>query len=114
MDGVERVREYYRAIDEDEYGTLTRLLAGGFVHRRPDMTIEGREEFVSFMRVDRPERETTHDIESVYLEADTENVAVEGRLLDADDEEWFRFVDTFEQVESGIESVRTYTDLGPD
>lgn len=114
MDGAALVREYYRSIDDDEYGVLIRLLAGGFVHRRPDSTIEGREEFVAFMKRGRPERDTTHSVETVYTASEGEKVAAEGRLCTADGEEWFRFVDVFEIASSGIQNIRTYTDLGPE
>ena len=42
MNGVALVREYYRAIDEDDYAALANILGGGFVHQRPDTMIEGR------------------------------------------------------------------------
>ena len=113
MDGATLAREYYRSIDEDDYDALAGIVSAGFVHQRPDRTIEGREEFVAFMRSGRPERETTHVVESVYAAGD-ENVAVEGQLLDADGETWFRFVDTFEIGESSIASIRTYTGPGPE
>ena len=111
MDGAALAREYYRSIVEDDYDALSGVVSGGFVHRRPDRTIEGREEFVAFMRSGRPERETTHVVESVYADDDGD-VAVEGRLLDADGDTWFRFVDTFEVGEDGIASIRTYTGPG--
>ncbi len=110
MDGVSLAREYYRSIDDDEYETLVRILGGGFVHRRPDRTIEGREEFVAFMRGGRPEQETTHVVESIYA-AEDGDIAAEGELFDSDGEPWFRFVDIFEIGPGGIESIRTYTDL---
>jgi ketosteroid isomerase-like protein len=111
MDGAALAREYYRSIDEDDYDALAGVVSDGFVHRRPDRTIEGREAFVSFMRSGRPERETTHVVESVYTDDDGD-VAVEGRLLDADGDTWFRFVDTFEVGEDGIANIRTYTGPG--
>lgn len=110
MDGESLAREYYRSIDDDEYGTLAGILSEEFVHRRPDRTIDGRDAFVRFMREERPERETTHVVESVYRDGDG-NAAAEGRLLDPDGEEWFRFVDTFDIGENGIEQIRTYTDF---
>jgi ketosteroid isomerase-like protein len=110
MDGVTLVREYYRSIDEKEYATLTDVLAGGFVHRRPDRTVEGREEFVAFMRDDRPDRDTEHELGAIYTERDGDRIAAEGRLLRADGSEWFGFVDSFEVGSGGILEVRTYTD----
>jgi len=111
MDGAALAREYYRSIDEDDYDALAGILSGGFAHRRPDQTIEGREAFVSFMRSGRPEPETTHVVESVYTDADGD-VAAEGRLLDADGDTWFRFVDTFAVAGGEIASIRTYTGPG--
>ncbi len=110
MDGEALAREYYRSIDEDEYQALAEIISETFVHRRPDRTIGGREAFVKFMRDERPERETTHVVKSVYRDDDG-NAAAEGRLLDPDGEEWFRFVDTFEIEGSEIEEIRTYTDF---
>lgn len=109
MDDADVAREYYRAIDEGDYGALVDALAGGFVHRRPDTTIEGREEFVSFMRSGRPETDTEHAIEAVYESDDGDRVAVEGRLLRADGSEWFRFVDVFTVRDGRIRALRTYT-----
>lgn len=109
MDGADLAREYYRAIDDGDYAALVDALAGGFVHRRPDTTIEGREEFVSFMRSGRPETDTEHAVEAVYETDDGDRVAVEGRLLRADGSEWFRFVDVFTVGESRIRALRTYT-----
>jgi ketosteroid isomerase-like protein len=122
MDGPALAREYYRAIDDGDYEALREALAAEFVHRRPDMTLEGREEFVSFMRSDRPDTETEHVLDAVYV-ADSggetggetgRRVAAEGRLLRADGDVWFRFVDTFEISERGIRSIRTYTDTHGD
>lgn len=111
MDAVSLAKQYYRSIDDDEYGALADILAEGFVHDRPDTRIEGREAFVTFMRDERPDRETTHVVESVYA-AEGGNVAAEGELFDADGEPWFRFVDVFEIGEAGVERVRTYTHPG--
>lgn len=111
MDGPALAREYYRAIDDGDYEALRDALAAEFVHRRPDMTIEGREEFVSFMRSDRPDTETEHVLDAVYEVREGGRVAAEGRLLKADGTVWFRFVDTFEISERGIRSIRTYTDV---
>ncbi|WP_254839964.1 nuclear transport factor 2 family protein [Natronomonas marina] len=109
MDGVEAAREYYRAIDDGDYAALSDVLAGGFVHERPDRTIEGREEFVAFMRSGRPETDTEHVVETVYENGD--GAAVEGRLVRADGTEWFGFVDTFAVGDRGIRRIRTYTDV---
>jgi ketosteroid isomerase-like protein len=102
------VREYYRAIDDGAYRSLHDILTWGFVHVRPDRTLDGRERFVSFMREERPDPDTTHEIEAVYTNRD--GAAVEGRLLRASGEEWFRFVDVFEHDDGRLSGLRTYTD----
>ncbi|MEM4782214.1 MAG: nuclear transport factor 2 family protein [Halalkalicoccus sp.] len=103
----ESAREYYRALDAHAYDDLSELLAPGFVHHRPDRTIEGREAFVEFMRDRRPMKDTTHDVRAVYT-AET-GVAVRGRLLDGGGEPLFSFVDVFEFVDGTIGAIYTHT-----
>lgn len=62
------VRAYYEAIDADEYDRLAALLDSRFVHYRPDRTIDGRDRFVTFMREERPDKNTTHVVERVYTD----------------------------------------------
>ena len=112
MDDAELVREYYRAIDDGAYAALSDLLADGFVHGRPDRTIEGREEFVAFMRSGRPETDTEHVLEAIYEATAGDRVAAEGRLVAPDGTEWFGFVDVFVVNDDGITRLRTYTDDG--
>ena len=112
MDGPDAAREYYRAIDEGDYAALSDLLADGFVHGRPDRTIEGREEFVAFMRSGRPETDTEHVLEAIYEATAGDRVAAEGRLVAPDGTEWFGFVDVFIVDDDGIARLRTYTDDG--
>jgi ketosteroid isomerase-like protein len=100
-------REYYRAIDDGDYDALVDLLAPQFVHDRPDRTIEGRERFVRFMREERPETDTSHEVDAVYR--DSGSVAVEGRLLRADGSEWFGFVDVFAVADGAAIELTTYT-----
>ena len=111
-DAVAIAREYYRAIDKDDYETLADLLAEGFVHERPDRTIEGDERFVAFMRDERPVTNTEHVLEDVYVSGGGD-VAAEGRLLEADGTEWFRYVDVFGIDGGTIAEIRTYTDEHP-
>jgi ketosteroid isomerase-like protein len=113
MDDTALAREYYRAIDDDDHAALSDVLAGGFVHERPDGTLEGREEFVAFMRSGRPETDTEHVLEAVYEDGEG-RVAAEGRLLAPDGTEWFGFVDTFVVGDGGIGRLRTYTDARGD
>jgi ketosteroid isomerase-like protein len=109
----ETARAYYGAIDARNYDRFAGLLAPGVVHERPDRTIEGRETLVEFMRDGRPNEDTSHRIRGVFRGADgSDDVAVEGRLLDSDGELMFAFLDVFavEKGEGGrIEEIRTYT-----
>ena len=112
MDREATAREYYRALDEDDYETLTDLLAPEFVHYRPDRTIEGRDRFVTFMRDERPMKATSHPLDAVYAtdpERDESEVAVRGRLLDPDGEPVVSFVDVFSFEGENIETIHTYT-----
>lgn len=108
MDPTELAREYYRHVDDGAYDALSTLLDDSFVHVRPDRTIEGADEFVRFMRDDRPLTDTEHRVETVY-EAD-DKAAVEGRLRRATGARLFDFVDTFDVVDGRITRIRTYTD----
>jgi ketosteroid isomerase-like protein len=115
--GVQPVRAYYEAIDAKNYDRLADLLAPGVVHERPDRTIEGRETLVGFMRDDRPNKDTSHEVEAVYRRTgdDRGDYAVRGRLLDADGNPMFAFVDAFdveqasENEDGRIARIRTYT-----
>ena len=106
MNPEELAREYYRAIDEDEYDALDSVLARDFVQERGDMTLDGRDRFVTFMRDERPETDTEHVVEGIYR--GPSGVAVRGRLLRANGEEWFEFVDVFD-VEERLTKLRTFT-----
>ena len=131
---VGRARAYYRALDQKDYDLLAALLAPGFVHERPEMTLEGRERFVQFMREERPSTDTSHPVDGVYRRdetggkggderPDTEGgdvddgsppgdteVAVRGRLLSADGRELSGFVDVFTFADGQMVNLRTYTD----
>lgn len=107
-DRADHVRSYYRALDEHAYDRLASLLATDFVHRRPDVTLDGRKRFVRFMREQRPNDRTSHPIDAIYRGGDGE-LAARGRLLDDDGERIAAFVDVFTFGERGVESVRTYT-----
>jgi len=107
-DHESRARSYYRALDEHAYDDLAALLTPDFVHDRPDMTIEGREGFVQFMREDRPATETSHPIDDVFR-SDSGGVAVRGRLLDADGNRIAGFVDVFSFDGERIERIDTFT-----
>ncbi|TKX75561.1 nuclear transport factor 2 family protein [Halorubrum sp. GN11_10-6_MGM] len=99
-------RAYYDALDAGEYDRLRSLLAPEFVQRRPDRTFEGRDRFVASMRDERPNTDTTHAVERVYPAGP--GVAVRGRLLDADGEVLFAFVDVFSVENGRLRSLETY------
>ena len=99
-------RAYYDALDAGDYDRLASLLSPDFVQRRPDRTFEGRDRFVAFMRDGRPNTDTTHAVERVYPAGP--GVAVRGRLLDADGEALFAFVDVFDVAEGRLTALETY------
>ncbi|ELZ61409.1 MULTISPECIES: nuclear transport factor 2 family protein [Halorubrum] len=103
---VALARAYYGALDTGEYDRLRSLLDPGFVQNRPDRTFEGRDRFVAFMRDERPNTDTTHVVERVYPAGP--GVAVRGRLLDADGEELFAFVDVFGVEDGRLTALETY------
>jgi ketosteroid isomerase-like protein len=104
---VSAARSYYRSLDEHDYETLRSVLTPAFVHRRPDMTIDGREEFVHFMREERPQSDTSHPIDVVYESGGA--IAVEGRLLSADGSRITAFVDIHDFEDGRINEITTYT-----
>lgn len=121
---AETARTYYRSIDGDEYDRLGEILTPGFVHDRPDRTLSGAEEFVRFMREERPMTDTTHVVDALYHGGDQGaatvgdddssedatggEVAVRGRLLRGG-EDLFGFVDVFAFEGTKISRLRTYT-----
>jgi ketosteroid isomerase-like protein len=115
MNPPETAQSFYAAIDEERYDDLADLLAVEFVHQRPDRTFEGREPFVEFMRDDRPQTDTIHELDGIYVVENEDDpgrgdeVAVRGRLVDADDR-LFGFVDVHTVENGSIARVRTYTD----
>jgi ketosteroid isomerase-like protein len=104
---IETARAYYEALDAGDYDRFADLLASGVVHERPDRTIEGRDALVGFMRDDRPQKGTSHEVRDVYESSD--GAAAEGRLRDADGNLLFEFADAFEFEDGRIVRVRTYT-----
>lgn len=109
MDATSTARAYYDYIDTDQYELLGSLIAPSFVQERPDRTFTGRAQFVEFMQEERPVKDTSHDIFSVFS-APAGDVAVEGALRRADGSAMFRFVDVFRFDESGrIGEIATYT-----
>jgi len=109
-DPARLVRAYYDALDAGEYDRLAALLDPGFVQRRPDRTFEGRDRFVAFMRDERPMTDTTHAVDAVFPKGP--GVAVRGRLLDAEGDEVFAFVDVFSISDERLTELETYAASG--
>ncbi|AFZ72381.1 nuclear transport factor 2 family protein [Natronobacterium gregoryi] len=108
MNPAALVRQYYDALDENDYAALESVLAPAFVQRRPDRTFENREAFVQFMREKRPNTDTNHDLESIVVDADRERVAVRGRVVDGDTL-LFEFADFFELEDGRLVRLETYS-----
>lgn len=107
MDAVTLVERYYETIDAGAYDALRRLLVDDFHQERPDRTLDGADRFVGFMREERPDPDTSHEVQAVFEREG--GVAVQGRLLRADGSEWFRFVDVFTVDGGRLASLVTYT-----
>ena len=104
------VRDYYDALDAGDYERLRGLLDPDFVQHRSDQTFEGRDRFVAFMRDERPMTDTTHAVDAVYPSGP--GVAVRGRLLNADGDEVFAFVDVFAVADGRLAALETYAGDG--
>ncbi|ELZ04096.1 nuclear transport factor 2 family protein [Natrialba aegyptia] len=114
MDATGLVRRYYDALDAHDYDELEAVLAPEFTQRRPDRRFESRAAFVAFMREERPNSETTHELEAVIAaesgDDDGSTVAVRGRVRNASTV-LFEFADFF-AVDEGtarIERLETYS-----
>lgn len=104
------VRAYYESLDSHAYDRLESLLAPEFVHDRPEMTLDGREAFVQFMREKRPEMETTHRVETIFETGQGRALATQGELLDTNGERIIGFVDIVSVSGGTILGIETYTD----
>jgi ketosteroid isomerase-like protein len=108
-------RCYYRDLDDGDYEGLAAKLTPDFRHVRGDRTLEGRDRFVRFMREERPETDTTHEVEAVSVPAKApdrpgpDEVVVRGRLLRANGSVWFGFVDVFGLDGERFAELVTYT-----
>lgn len=110
----ETVHKYYDTIDEKRFDEIGDVLDSEVVHYRPGGTLEGREEFVEFMREERPTKETTHKVDGFYgtgpKVADGREVVAVGRVVsDENDETLFDFLDLFVFEGDKINEIRTYT-----
>ncbi|GAB7019551.1 nuclear transport factor 2 family protein [Halostagnicola bangensis] len=108
MDGDLLVRRYYGALDDHEYETLEEILDPAFVQRRPDRTFDGREAFVEFMRGERPNPDTSHELEELVVDEECGRVAARGRVLEGETE-LFEFADFFEMADESIVRLETYS-----
>ncbi|MXV61676.1 DUF4440 domain-containing protein [Natronorubrum sp. JWXQ-INN-674] len=106
MDPAVLVRRYYAALDEHDYEVLEGLLSPDFVQHRPDRTFEDREAFVRFMREERPNPDTSHELEAVL--ADDGRVAARGRVFDGETK-LFEFADFFELEDDRLSGLETYS-----
>ena len=106
------VRGYYESIDAPDYDRLAELLAPDFVQHRGDRTIDGRDEFVRFMREERPNTDTTHEVDAVFESG--ELAVVLGRLMRADGSISFGFADAFTVKASQLSRLVTYSNARVD
>ena len=106
MNTVTLVERYYEVLDEHEYATLEEILAPDFVQQRSDRRFESRDAFVRFMRDDRPNPDTRHELEDVIDDGD--RVAVRGRVVD-EGTTLFEFADFFELADGRIDRLETYS-----
>ncbi|NGM68157.1 nuclear transport factor 2 family protein [Natronolimnobius sp. AArcel1] len=110
MDAAGLVRQYYDALDGHEYEALESILAPAFVQHRPDRTFEDRASFIAFMRTERPNPNTRHELDAVVADADTELVAARGTVVDAETNEMlFEFADFFSITDGQIVRLETYS-----
>jgi ketosteroid isomerase-like protein len=108
MDAVTVVERYYDALDTHEYAAFDDLLDPAFVQQRPDRRFEGREAFVRFMRDERPNANTTHELDQIVDGGD--DVAVRGRVLgDGSEAILFEFADFFDVEDGKIVRLETYS-----
>ncbi|ADD05011.1 DUF1486 family protein [Natrialba magadii ATCC 43099] len=123
MDATGLVRRYYDALDAHDYDALESVLAPEFTQRRPDRTFESRTAFIQFMREERPNPETTHELEEVVAGRDAGDgdgdsnsstdeltVAARGRVCD-ESGELFEFADFFtvDREQGRLVRLETYS-----
>ncbi|KAB1198022.1 MULTISPECIES: nuclear transport factor 2 family protein [Haloferax] len=107
-DATYLARQYYTAIDEHGYESLRDILDPDFVQRRGDMTLDGREAFVSFMRDDRPQKDTIHVIDRYIQSKSDDEIVVRGHLEDSTGNELFVFLDRFRTRDGQISELKTF------
>lgn len=90
----ETVRQYYTYLDQHKYEKLKKILTPEFQQKRPDRTFPDRQAFLSFMRDERPEKETRHEIKQVFKGGNRYR-GVRGFVRKPSGERWFEFLDVF-------------------
>lgn len=110
MGHLEAVRSYYDALDEGDYDALLVVLAPSFEQTRPDRSFTSRRAFLDFMQEDRPHEDTSHEVDVVYHDDESEELAVRGRLCTNGGAELTGFVDVFSFEDGRITTLKTYTD----
>ncbi|ELZ96540.1 hypothetical protein C440_05313 [Haloferax mucosum ATCC BAA-1512] len=108
-DATYLARQYYTAIDHDGYDMLRNLLDPDFVQQREDMRLDGREEFVSFMRDDRPQKDTRHVIDRYIQSKSDDEIVVRGHLEDSNGGAIFVFLDRFRARDGKLAELKTFT-----
>ena len=106
------IREYYDAIDAEDYESVFALFADDVTYERPGQSsLSGMAEFREFYLENRPLEDGSHEVD--HLGADGATVAVRGRFAGelAGDDVAFGFADFHRFVEDGKITERwTYTD----
>lgn len=110
MGHLDVARSYYDALDEGDYDALLVLLAPSFEQTRPDRSFHSRSTFIDFMREHRPNTDTTHELDAIYRNGETGELAVRGRVCTVNGADLFGFVDVFEFEDGQIATLRTYSD----
>jgi predicted SnoaL-like aldol condensation-catalyzing enzyme len=108
-DAIYLARLYYTALDDHGYDVLWDLLQQDFVQYREDMTLDGRDEFVSFMRDGRPQTDTTHVIDRYIRSKRDGEIVVRGHLEDRNGDTLFVFLDRFRAREGKLTELKTFT-----
>lgn len=109
---VETVRDYYEAIDAENYEAVFALFAADVTYERPGQSnLSGMAEFREFYLETRPLDDGSHEID--HLVADDDTVAVRGRFTGEQNGEQvsFGFADFHRFDADGKIAERwTYTD----
>ena len=108
------IQAYYRNLDAKEFETLESLLADEFTQHRPDRTFKNPDQFLEFMRDERPHTDTTHNISNYFspiIPHSADNtIAVRGTLCSENGERMLEFIDVVSfNSDMKIDRIETYT-----